>query len=87
MCLHEKCQSENRNCVIYNHLPIVLHGKCIDKKERTTAGSDYWIIIISLCHHNRERKDVCMLPLAFFFMLLLFIQENDRIQTRPIANG
>jgi len=37
--------------------------------ERPTAGSDYWIIIISLCHHNREReKDVCILPLGRFLL-------------------
>jgi hypothetical protein len=59
--------------------------------ERTTAGSDYWIIIISFCPHNRERKDVCILPLVGFFPMLLFciviIQGNDKIQARPIANG
>jgi len=61
--------------------------------ERTTAGSDYWIIIISLCHHNRERKDVCILPLVFFLCccsLLLSYKETTRykqdlLQTDSLA--
>jgi hypothetical protein len=45
---------------------------------RTTAGSDYWIIIISLCHYNQERKDVYILPLAFFLMLFFFVVIHTR---------
>lgn len=65
--------------------------------ERTTAGSDYQIIIISFYHHiierergrGKEKMSGCCLcrffPQLSCCSLLLFIQENDKIQTRPIA--
>jgi len=59
--------------------------------ERTTAGSDYWIIIISLCPHNRERKDVCILPLDFFFLccysVLLSYKETTRYKQDLLQTG
>ncbi len=42
-------------------------------KKRTTAGSDYWIIIISLCHHNRERKRCLYVAFGFSFFWLSWI--------------
>lgn len=54
--------------------------------ERTTAGSDYWIIIISLNQHrHRTCKDVWLLPSACCPCCCSSSCQlkNDTIQTRP----
>jgi hypothetical protein len=74
----DECHLESRNCVIYDHLPIVLHGKCIDKKERQQdliIGSLSFLFAIII---KRETMYVCCLWFSFLASLLFFVIIHTR---------